>query len=119
MAALYADQALLLPPDHPAVTGRQAIQTFWEQGLDSGLTLTPFRVETAGHLAYIVGRWYLPADSDEDADSGKFVLCLTREGGAWKVTTDIWNSSVPDSDSTDADSSGSGDGARLIRFSVR
>ena len=37
LASLYADDAVLLPPDHEPVRGRAAIGDFWRQGTDEGL----------------------------------------------------------------------------------
>jgi uncharacterized protein (TIGR02246 family) len=94
LAALYADDAVLLPPDHEAVEGREAIGAFWRQGTDEGLQVTTLRLDVAGDVGYLVGRYRLPPTAEEPADSGKYVLCLKRQDdGSWKVTADIWNSS--------------------------
>jgi uncharacterized protein (TIGR02246 family) len=94
LAALYADDALLLPPDHEPIVGREAIVEFWRQGTDSGLEVSTLRLEVDGDVAYLIGRYRLPPTPDEDADSGQYVLCLKRQtDGAWKLTADIWNGS--------------------------
>ena len=93
LAALYTDDAMLLPPDHEPIKGREAIGEFWRQGTDEGLEVTTLRMEVSGDLAYLVGRYHLPPTDDEPADSGQSVLCLKRQrDGSWKVTADIWNS---------------------------
>ena len=94
LTSLYAEDALLLPPDHEPILGREAIGAFWEQGTDAGLEVSTLRLEVAGDLAYLVGRYRLPPTEQEDADSGQYVLCLKRQpDGAWKLTADIWNGS--------------------------
>jgi uncharacterized protein (TIGR02246 family) len=94
LASLYADDAMLLPPDHEPVRGRAAIGDFWRQGTDEGLEVTTLTVEVDGDLGYLVGRYHLPATDEEPADSGKYVMCLKRQrDGAWKLTADIWNRS--------------------------
>lgn len=94
LAALYADDAVLLPPDHEPVRGRSAIGDFWRQGTDEGLEVTTLSLEVDGNLGYLVGRYRLPATDEEPADSGKYVMCLKRQrDGAWKLTADIWNRS--------------------------
>jgi uncharacterized protein (TIGR02246 family) len=94
LASLYADDAMLLPPDHEPVRGRAAIGDFWRQGTDEGLEVTTLAVEVEGDLGYLVGRYHLPATDEEPADSGKYVMCLKRQrNGAWKLTADIWNRS--------------------------
>lgn len=105
LASLYAEDAMLLPPDHEPIQGREAIQAFWRQGTDTGLAVTNLAVEVDGNLGYLVGQYHLPATDEEPADSGKYVMCLKRQrDGSWKVTADIWNQSG-DADDDDDDSS--------------
>jgi uncharacterized protein (TIGR02246 family) len=105
LASLYADDAMLLPPDHEPIQGRDAIRAFWRQGIDEGLEVTNLAVEVNGNLGYLVGQYHLPATDEEPADSGKYVMCLKRQrDGSWKVTADIWNQSG-DADENDDDSS--------------
>jgi len=102
LTALYAEDAVLLPPDQEPIQGREAIGAFWRQGTDQGLEVTTLRVEVEGDLGYLVGRYHLPGTPEEPADSGKYVMCLRRQpDGAWKLTADIWNSSVPDPSEAD------------------
>jgi len=99
LTQLYAEDAVLLPPAHEPIEGREAIGAFWHQGTDQGLEVTTLKVEVNGDLGYLVGRYHLPATDEEPADSGKYVMCLKRQfDGSWKLTADIWNSS---GDSTD------------------
>jgi uncharacterized protein (TIGR02246 family) len=102
LTSLYADDAVLLPPDHAAIEGRKAIEEFWRQGTDPGLRVTTLRLEVAGDVGYLIGRYNLPATAQEQADSGKYVMCLKRQqDGAWKLTADIWNSSSNEDDGSD------------------
>jgi len=95
LVSLYADDAVVLPPDHGPVAGRQAIADFWREGLEPGMELTPVRITVAGDLAYAVGRYVLPPTAADPADSGKMVFCLRRQpDGRWRVTADIWNTST-------------------------
>jgi uncharacterized protein (TIGR02246 family) len=97
LASLYADDAMLLPPDHEPIRGRQAIGDFWRQGTDEGLRVTTLTVEVDGNIGYLVGRYNLPSTDEEPADSGKYVMCLKRQrDGSWKLTADIWNRSGED-----------------------
>jgi uncharacterized protein (TIGR02246 family) len=94
LTALYADDAVLLPPDHEPVHGREAIGEFWRQGTDTGLEVSTLRLEVGGDVAYLVGRYHLPPTEQKEADSGQYVLCLKRQAdGAWRLTADIWNGS--------------------------
>lgn len=97
LTELYAEDAVLLPPDHVPIHGREAIGEFWRQGTDSGLAVRTLRIEVEGSLGYLIGNYSLPATADEPADSGKYVMCLRREqDGSWRLTADIWNSSIPE-----------------------
>jgi uncharacterized protein (TIGR02246 family) len=108
LTALYADDAVLLPPDHEPIHGREAIGEFWREGTDTGLEVSTLRLEVDGNVAYLVGRYHLPPTDQEDADSGQYVLCLKRQrDGAWKLTADIWNGSGgSDERGADGDSPG-------------
>lgn len=101
---LYAEDAVLLPPDHQPIEGRKAIGEFWRKGTDQGLEISTLRVDTDGRLGYLVGRYRLPETDNEPADSGKYVMCLKRQtDGSWKLTADIWNSSSDEGDDTAPD----------------
>ena len=103
LASLYAEDAVLLPPDHEPIQGREAIRAFWRQGTDEGLEVTNLAVEVSGNLGYLVGQYHLPATDEEPADSGKYVMCLKRQrDGSWKVTADIWNQSSDADEDDDA-----------------
>src|SRR5262245_17472379 len=45
LTALYAEDAVLLPPDHEPIQGREAIGAFWRQGTDEGLEVRTLRIE--------------------------------------------------------------------------
>lgn len=102
LAQLYDEHAVLLPPDGEPIEGRDSIEAYWKRGLESGFELHTTRMEASGGVAYSIGRWSLPATDEEAADSGKLVLCWKWIDGAWRLTADIWNSSVP-SDSADTE----------------
>jgi uncharacterized protein (TIGR02246 family) len=94
LTELYADDAVLLPPDHEPIQGREAIGEFWRQGTDTGLEVSTLRLEVDGTVAYLIGRYHLPPTEGEEADSGQYVLCLKQQSdGSWKLTADIWNGS--------------------------
>ena len=105
LTQLYAEDAVLLPPAHEPIEGRDAIGVFWHQGTDQGLQVTTLKVEVNGDLGYLVGQYHLPATVEEPADSGKYVMCLKRQiDGSWKLTADIWNSSGDSTDEAEEES---------------
>ncbi len=102
VAALYTDNASVLPPNSKMVQGRQSIQEFWNDGIQMGLkdlTLTAVDVGGSGDTAYEIGKYTLkiqPEGQESIADSGKSVVVWKQQAdGMWKLHVDIWNSSLP------------------------
>lgn len=96
LAALYAPDAVLLPPDGGLVEGQDAIRAFWADGMEPGLSFEVVRVFATGDRGVVVGRFHLAPTDEAPADSGKYVLGLRREAGRWLVEADIWNATPSD-----------------------
>lgn len=97
-AAVYTADGQVLPPNSAIVTGRQAIQTFWQGAMDMGIkavTLETVEVERYGHTAYEVGTFTLQGAEGQVIDAGKYVVIWKQEDGQWKLHRDIFNSSRP------------------------
>jgi uncharacterized protein (TIGR02246 family) len=102
IAALYTEDAKVLPPGGETVTGRPGIQQFWQAVRDMGVqavTLNTLDVESSGDLAYEVGSATLkiqPAGGQAATDTIKYVIVWKRQaGGPWQLAVDIWNSNTP------------------------
>ena len=96
LAKLYTKGGQLLPPGSEVVTGREAIQAFWQGALDLGLAQVKLDTgEVTGHrdMAIEVGRYTLLTADGQVAEAGKYLVIWKREGAAWKLHRDIWNSS--------------------------
>ncbi len=101
IAGLYSRDAVLLPPGHELVRGRDDIRTYWSRGMEAGFAMDTLRIEVAGGSGYVVGRYYVPPDEDGDAETGKFIIAFRREpDGVWRITADIWNADTGDDDET-------------------
>ncbi len=97
-AAVYTEDAAILPPNGETMNGRAAIQGFWQGALDMGLvgaTLETTELETYPTGAVEVGKYTLSVAGGQVADQGKYIVVWKQEGGAWKWHRDIWNSSLP------------------------
>ncbi len=99
VAALYMDDARVLPPGGTMVSGRPAIQQFWQGVLGAGVPevdLQTQQVESSGDLAYEIGSATLtiqPEGGSPTTDTVKYVVVWKRRaGGAWQLAVDIWNS---------------------------
>ena len=102
VAALYTDDAVLLPPNSETLRGRQAIQEFWNGAWQMGVRevmLQTVSVEDSGHLAYEIGAYTLkiqPEGGEATTDKGKYVVIWKRQAdGSWKLAVDIWNTNFP------------------------
>ncbi|MFL5402840.1 MAG: YybH family protein [Gemmatimonadales bacterium] len=103
MAAVYATDAALLPPNLPLQRGRAAIRRFWSGLLDAytvTFEIAPDMIEGRGDLAYNLGHYRFSAVPKEKsapgiADEGKFVEILKKQpDGSWRYVVDIYNSNL-------------------------
>ncbi len=102
VAALYTEDATLLPPNSEAIRGRQGIEAFFKTGMQMGIseaTLETVDVEYLGDVAYEVGAYTMkiePEGGQATVDKGKYVVVWKREGdGPWKLAIDMWNTNTP------------------------
>ena len=98
MAALYTQDAQLLPANSDFVKGTAAIQKFWQGVLDSGIrgaTLTTLEAEGHGAVAHEVGAYELRDQAGKVLDKGKYVVIWKKVGTGWKLHRDIWTTSMP------------------------
>jgi uncharacterized protein (TIGR02246 family) len=98
LAASYTADGQLLPPHSDIITGKQAIEAFWQSAMDMGIKqikLESLHVEGEGHTAYDVGKVTLLGAGGQTIDTGKYVVVWKQEESQWKVHQDIWNSNLP------------------------
>lgn len=94
---VYTDDATILPPGSPRVSGRGPIQQFWQGVKDSGVravTLHTDDLEVSGDLAREIGTATLTIRAEDGAEqtvTAKFVVVWKQQGGEWRWHTDIWN----------------------------
>lgn len=94
LAACYTDDAELLPPGSPVVTGRPAIARFWEKAAGAlgvkSATLTTRELEVHGDTAHEVGDGLLKTSGGE-AKVKYLVVWKRQADGIWQMHRDIWN----------------------------
>jgi uncharacterized protein (TIGR02246 family) len=96
VAALYAEDGQLLPPGSDIVTGRAAIQQFWQGAYDSGMGKVKFElleVHGTGSEAVEVGRYTVTNAQGQAVERGKYIVLWKKIAGSWQLYRDIWNSS--------------------------
>jgi uncharacterized protein (TIGR02246 family) len=106
--AFLAPDAVLIPPNHPALVGTEAIEA-WARGMFEALTIQDIdisvdEVRVADGWAVSHGTWHMTMAAGDNimSDTTRYVVVWERQAdGSWKVAHDVWNSSLPlDSDVT-------------------
>jgi ketosteroid isomerase-like protein len=102
--SFYSDDAIVMPPNAPSATTKEAIRTVWKDLLASpGLTIswktTKVEVAKSGDIAFLSGTYELTmndASGKPVNDRGKYVEVWEKQAnGKWKCGADIWNSDLP------------------------
>jgi uncharacterized protein (TIGR02246 family) len=102
IAALYAEDGAVMPPNTPIGKGRAAIQQTWASMMQTpgfALTFAPEQilVSASGDMALDRGTYSLTIAPDGTAqtDTGKYVVVWRKIGSEWKAAADIFNSDLP------------------------
>ena len=100
-ASLYTEDAVMMPPNSPAVDGRAAIES-WLAMLPvkiSNAEGTALEVEGAGTVAYVRGTYLMSLQIPDVPQSvpqqGKFLQIYARQpDGSWLLARDMWNANA-------------------------
>ena len=95
VAAMYTEDAYVLPPGAELIKGRTAIEGFWRQAAqqigDAKLTTVDVLPLGPG-AAREIGKVALKTKSQPPQEIvGKYAVVWLKVGGDWKLATDIWN----------------------------
>jgi len=99
-----ADDTVLLAPNAPAASGKEAVRKSWSDMLAlPGLLISwqPTRVEVAksGDIGYTQGTYEMTvndAKGNPNTDRGKYLSIWKKQAdGAWKCVVDTFNSDLP------------------------
>jgi len=101
VAAFYAEDAVVLPPNEPAAMGRAAAEKVWASYFAApnfaiSWKTTAADISKSGELGYTAGTYedsYDGPDGKRVQEAGKY-LCTWRKqkDGTWKAAYDMWNS---------------------------
>ena len=101
VAALYAQDALLLPPGAPGVSGRDAIQDFFTKNIAAAradgvvFNLNPRTdVGVSGAMGWESGT-YTATVKGTVVETGKFMSVSRKKDGKWHYIRDTWNADAP------------------------
>ena len=97
VAALYAEDAILLPPGAPAVKGRAAILEFFTKDIAGSkaagavFVLNPKTdVGVSGNMGWESGT-YTATVKGAIVETGKFLSVSRKKDGKWLYIRDTWN----------------------------
>lgn len=103
VAAFYAPDAVVMPPDVPAVVGRDAIRASLEAMMGqmppgSVFALRLGSVSANGPIAVERGEWSSTMPGPDGASMemrGKYLAEWHKIDGEWLMVSDIWNNDAP------------------------
>ena len=102
LAALYAEDAISMPPNSPTVSGRKAIQAEFESFFAGNVARHETMVDQvliSGNLTIEVARYrltYKPrSGGSEVVETGRHMETRRKIDGQWKIVLEIWNSDTP------------------------
>jgi uncharacterized protein (TIGR02246 family) len=98
IAVLLAPDVIALPPNAPAVAGRDAVKQFWASTIqEHGVTSCQFitdHLDSVGDFASEVGHATMtmaPPNGKSETVTIKYVVVWKRVDGTWLLHRDIWN----------------------------
>lgn len=100
----YSDDAIVMPPNIPALTGKEPIRALWKSMLESpgfggGWKATKVEVAKSGDIGYVTGTYELRETDDNGkpmTDKGKFLEVWKKQAdGGWKCVADMFSSDLP------------------------
>ena len=103
LAAMFTDDAIMMPPNAAALVGKQAIQDMWTGNFELvtyKATIEALETEAAGAWFYSRGTYTLAvtpkAGGEAVEDTGKWMtVSKGMPDGTWKIHRHIWNSDNP------------------------
>lgn len=98
MVNIFTSDARILPPNADPVIGRPAIEALTALYMTMGIT--EFREETTafyGNQEMLVdeGTYVFVYDEGRTTERGKYVNIWRKEGGEWKIYSNMWNTNAP------------------------
>jgi ketosteroid isomerase-like protein len=101
VAAMYAEDAILGPPNQPAVKGRAAIRAWFSSFPPvTAFTAADVRIDGHGDLAYGHGTFEItvmpPGAAGPIKNRGKYLdVRKKQKDGRWLYVVDFWSSDLP------------------------
>jgi uncharacterized protein (TIGR02246 family) len=117
IAAMYAEDGVVMAPGVPVAKGRDAIRESITKDIASaqaaGVKLKIDHGDTgvSGDLAWHSGSYTISAADGSAVDTGSYLELRRNVGGQWLIARDIWNSDRPPAVAP-------GESVRVVRFTA-
>ena len=101
IVALYADDAILMPPDAAAATGHAAMKQYLTTDIAASKAAgVSFALDTdasgvSGDLAWHSGTFHVAGANGASLGTGKYVEVWHKADGKWLMIRDAWNNDAP------------------------
>ena len=98
--ALYSPDAVFMPPNVPALRGKDAIRAYFAKRFADGVSLRLEPQDVGGHgpIAFQSGTYTITFDrpgADPRRDRGKYLFVSKLLNGKWLFEQAIWSSDLP------------------------
>lgn len=98
VAGMYAEDAFILPPNAPAIQGREGVKNFFSGAMGSGIKdvrLVTQAVDGNSEIAIEKGSYEMMSDDGKVVDKGKYLVHWKNVDGKWMFQHDMFNSDLP------------------------
>jgi len=99
VAAVYAENATVMPPNVPAIKGRAAIEKFMSEGFAQApgakMSIASDEMFTSGGTGIRRGTYRVTGSDGTELEKGKYVEIWKKTGNKWELCIDIWNTDAP------------------------
>ena len=105
LMGLYTDDAIVMPPNAPTISGKEAVRTRYQYIEESifDITRSADEVQVFGDWAFrrgtFKGTWKAKEGEESGVSNNKGLTILRRQSdGSWKISHAIFNSNQPPAD---------------------
>jgi len=102
IVALYADDAVVMPPDAPSASDHAALRSYLAKDIAAsraaGVTLAlngDDEVVASGDMGWHRGTFNAVGKDGVTVVTGKYLEIWQRQHGQWRIVRDIWNNDAP------------------------
>ncbi|HVN98867.1 MAG TPA: nuclear transport factor 2 family protein [Steroidobacteraceae bacterium] len=101
IVALYADDAIMMPPDAPAAATHEAMKKYLADDMAASkaagvsFALDADASGVSGDLAWHSGAFHVAGANGATVGTGKYAEVWRKRDGKWLMIRDVWNNDAP------------------------